>query len=296
MTPVAPLLVLVNPAAGGGRGSRTAARAVAALELVGVRTEVVSTVDAEDLRVRARAAAFAGAPRVAVVGGDGSVRVVAAALSGSVTQLALIPCGRGNDLARALGVSRHPEFAAAIAVSGTPRLIDLGSVAGEPFATIATFGFDAAVARLVHRRGVPGRGLIAYGLAVARTLLSYQPIPATLSGDFGTREGRFFLVASANTRSYGAGIRMAPHATPDDGLLDVCVVGDVGLGKVLTLLPRLARGRHVGDAAVSVLRTRSLRIECEPGEPIYADGEPMASAPVTIAVLPKALNVVVPRA
>ena len=87
---------------------------------------------------------------------------------------------------------------------------------------------------------------------------------------------------------------MAPDAIPDDGLLDVCIIGEVGLGKVLTLLPRLTTGTHTRDAAVSMVRTRSLRIECDGSEPVYADGEPMTSAPVSITVLPRALDVVVP--
>jgi diacylglycerol kinase (ATP) len=289
------LLILANPNAGGGHGRAVAERARRALGARGVAVEVAFTRSADDLFERARAAAASAATLGAVAGGDGSLRRAATALAGTATVLGVLPSGRGNDLARALGIPTAPAAAAAVLLDGEARSHYLGSVGGAPFLTVATFGFDAEVSGVVHRREVPGHGTIAYVLAVLRTLRSYRPVEAKLTGDFGTIEDHFFLVATANTRSYGGGMRIAPDASPEDGLLDVCAVRAVRGLEVLRLLPRVFSGGHVGHPAVSILRTKHLRIECAAPISIYSDGEPAGHAPATLEALPRALRVMAPR-
>jgi diacylglycerol kinase (ATP) len=289
-----PVLLIANPTAGGGRSRRSAEATAAALRVRGIAVDLVFTRAASEVEERARAAVAGGAPVVAVAGGDGTLKLAARALQGSQTALALVPAGRGNDLGRALGVPRDPDGAAAVIAAGNRRAIDLGRCGGDVFVTVATFGFDAETSGVVHRREVPGRGTIAYLLAALRTLATYRAVEAVIEGDFGRIEGRFFLVATANTRSYGGGMRIAPGAVPDDGLFDVCAVRDVSRLDVLRLLPRVFSGAHLGHPAVSLLRTRELRIETSRPAALYADGEPFTTTPATLTIAKGALWVIVP--
>jgi diacylglycerol kinase (ATP) len=103
------------------------------------------------------------------------------------------------------------------------------------------------------------------------------------------------LVAVANTRSYGAGMRVCPHAEPDDGLLDVMLVGPMPAAAFLRVFPRVYRGTHLGHPSISTLRGKEVTLEA-PGVVAYADGERLGPLPLTAAVHPGALRVLAPAA
>ena len=116
----------------------------------------------------------------------------------------------------------------------------------------------------------------------------------TLTGDFGVRDAKMFLAATANTSSYGGGMFIAPDAQPDDGLFDVCVIDEVSKFTVLRIFPKVFAGTHATHPKVEILRTSSLKIETDEPFLLFADGEPIVETPTTIEMLPKALEVVVP--
>jgi diacylglycerol kinase (ATP) len=283
-------LAVVNPVAGGGR----AARVWTALSPGGV--ERVATHGPGHARDLARYAVARGVERVLAVGGDGTVSEVAAGLVGSGAALAIVPTGTGNDFARGIGIPAQPELALRLALNGTPRTMDLGCLGIDgverTFVNVAGCGFDAEVVRRLECVPQRGAGSLVYLAGVLRTVLAYAPRPMRIEVDGRVIERRAIGVALANGPRYGGGLRIAPHARVDDGLLDVCVVGALGAARILGLLPFIYLGAHARYPGVEFVRGRSVTVV---GEAVcQADGELIGSLPATFRVEPRALRVVAP--
>lgn len=295
-------VIIANPAAGRGRAARMAAEIRRRLDDAGADCEIVHTSgrgDAESLAGGAlKQSNVADAQRVCVVscGGDGTVQEAANALmrTGHGGVLGLAPVGRCNDFASAFGIDTDPDEITRILLRGRLQRVDLGRVNDRYFCTIAAFGFDAAVSRYVNDMKIPLTGTVAYVYGVLCVLRRYRAANARLSFDHETRDGPVFMAASANTRSYGGHMQVAPDARPDDGMLDVCVVSPLSRRRVIRLLRRVMRGRHTELPEVQFVRTRSVRIETDVPHEIWADGELVGQTPATIEAVAACLDVVVP--
>jgi diacylglycerol kinase (ATP) len=101
------------------------------------------------------------------------------------------------------------------------------------------------------------------------------------------------LAAFANAQSYGGGMRVAPLAELQDGLLDLVVVGEFGRIEFLANFPKVLKGVHLRHPKVRHVRFRSLQIESDAPVPILIDGELLPPGPLTIEVVPAALDVIV---
>lgn len=246
-------------------------------------------------RELAAQAVVEGVTRVVAGGGDGTVHEVAGAVAASRTAMGIVPCGKGNDLARVLNIPKGTEDAVGVLLKGEVRQIDLGRADDHYFCTVAMVGFDAEVARSINEDRVPFGGTAAYVYGVLKTLLTYRSPHMRLTGDFGTVEGRVFLSATGNTSTYGGGMRIAPWAVCDDGALDVCIVHHMSRWKVLLLFPRVFSGTHVKLSVVEMRRTRRLTVECPTPMWIFGDGEALCRTPATLEVAERALQVICPR-
>lgn len=287
-------VLIANPAAGGGRGRRRAEAAQAALAGAGVQCQLALTEAPGHAARLARQAVAAGCERLVVCGGDGTIREVLPALAGTPIPLGLLPFGTANDLARALGVPRRLGPAVQLLLEGHPTAIDLGKTGQALFATVAAFGFDAEVSEAMRQGQVPIAGTLGYLYATVRHLYRFAAPRVRLEGEFGTIEGPVLLVATANTRSYGGGMQIAPAADPADGKFAVCIVKNLPRRTILAVLPRLFWGGHVHHPAVRLERTSWLRLHTDTPHLMHADGEPLAHTPATLEVLPGALQVVLP--
>ena len=289
-----PDLLLVNPSAGGGRAGRALDGVRAALDRVDVAHRVVTTTSVEHGRTAAASAAAEGA-RVIVMSGDGLIGQVGGELAGTGAVMGVIPGGRGNDLARVLGIPTDVEGAIAVLTAGATRDIDVGEVNGARFLGIASCGFDSDANRIANQaRRV--RGPLVYAYAALRALSAWRPARFRLEADGQRFEVVGYTVAAANSRAYGGGMFIAPDAELDDGLLDVVTVGDVSKRRFLQGLPAVFRGEHVARPEVSVRRCAELRIEADRPFTVYADGDPIAELPATVRLLPRALRVIAPPA
>ena len=294
--PHAPL-VIVNPVAGGGRTLRSlgwlrerlALRPEARLEVTSRRGE------AEAL---AADAARAGHDRVIAIGGDGTVQeVVNGLLAGErPPELGIVPLGSGNDLARSLGLPADPAAAWRIAIGSGTRGLDVararnGSGAERWFASAGGIGFDAQVAAaMTDRRGWQA-GRAGYLLTTISELRRYGNRPITLDIDGTSTSHVVLLVAIVNGSYYGGGMRIAPDARTDDGLLDVCVVGDISRLTAMRQLPNLYRGTHVRNAQVTTLTGRAVEVDGEQETRVHLDGEPFGGLPLRVSLVPRALEV-----
>jgi diacylglycerol kinase (ATP) len=239
-----------------------------------------------------------------VVGGDGTVNE---ALNGILAaraecELAVVPCGTGDDFARTFGIPTRSEEALAVAAGGRARRVDAGRArvaSGEVeseryFANFAGAGISGAIAR---RGAVTSRRLgarAAYFWATVAVFARWSSVPMTVEADGDKRVGRMFEVIVANGAFAAGGMRVAPDASADDGLFDVVLIGDVTKVDFLTTFPKIYRGTHVGHPRVDVLRARSVAVAAETPLPVVLDGEQPGTTPVRLDVLPGALNLRAP--
>ncbi|MEU2350704.1 diacylglycerol kinase family protein [Modestobacter sp. NPDC049651] len=292
--PLPEVALLVNAAAGRGRGARIADDVAAVLTAGGVTPRVLTAPTRADAERQAHQAVTGGAAAVAALGGDGVAHAALQAVAGTRTPLALLPAGSGNDLATALGVPADPlaaaRAAAADLAAGTDRRVDLGRTGDRWWGTVLCCGFDAAVTARAERLRWP-RGPRRYDVAVLAELARLRPRPVTLTVDGTVRSREVTLVAVGNTGTYGGGMRISPTATPDDGLLDVVVIGPVTRLDLVRTKPRLTDGTHLTHPAVEVLRGRRVSLHGA-GLVTWADGERVQPLPATAVCVPGALRVV----
>jgi YegS/Rv2252/BmrU family lipid kinase len=312
----ASICLLVNPSAGGGKAARLAPQAERLLREHGLRVRREDTRDLEHARALAVQAAHAG-ETVVVLSGDGAIGAVAEslrAIPGAV--LGVLPGGRGNDLARALGVSQELEQACAAIAEGTVRAMDVGEVldasaealggAASPasksplgartFVGIASAGFDSDANRIANE-APSWLGNLVYAYGALRALLAWRPARFRIELDPPGERHEFvaYTVGACNSRSYGGGMRAAPDALLDDGLLEVIVLENVGKLAFLTkILPRVFSGTHVREPRVHVFRAREVSIAADRPFTMYADGDPIGELPLRVRAVPGAVNVLVP--
>ncbi|MCX6393273.1 MAG: diacylglycerol kinase family lipid kinase [Solirubrobacterales bacterium] len=286
-----PISVIVNPSAGGGRASKVLVEVERLLQQRGADFTVTETRDLPHARQLAREAAQQGRT-AAALGGDGLVGAVAAGCSESGGLLAILPGGRGNDLARVLGISTDPVEAVAIALDGAAGHIDMGDGNGTPFCCIASCGYDSDANRIANEARVPGE--LSYLYAAVKALISWKQARFTIDIDGESTDMRGFSVIVANSKAYGSGMFIAPDADLHDGLLDVVTIEGKSRLRFLALLPLVFKGRHVNTNGVTVRRGSAVRIEADRPFTVYADGDPLCDLPAVITVRPDACRVMLP--
>ncbi len=295
--------LIVNPSAGGGRAATVASSAEGTLRRLGIAFERFDTRDLDHARELARDGGNAGETVVAV-SGDGMIGAIADCLRdvpGAV--MGVIPGGRGNDLARVLGIPDQPEEAAAVIAAGHSRPVDLGLVddgSGAPraFVGIASVGFDSDANRIANE-APPWLGGLVYLYGALRALLAWKPARFELELDPPGRKLSFtaYTIGAANSQCYGGGMRAAPDALLDDGLLEVVVLEDVSKLAFLTrLIPKVFKGEHVRLPSVHTFSARTVAISCEREFDMYADGDPIGRLPVRVSALEGAVRMLVPAA
>ncbi|MDM7831177.1 diacylglycerol/lipid kinase family protein [Cellulomonas edaphi] len=297
--------LVVNPTAGKGRGTTAGRRVHELLRARGHRVEDLSGPTLEQATDRARAAALEGLDGLVVVGGDGVVHLGVNVVAGTGLPLGIVAAGTGNDIARSLGLPRGDVDAAVAALEHGlgegPRRVDAvrvgepGRAAREWFAGVLSCGFDAAINARANEMSWP-KGSARYVRALASELAGFRPYGYRVTLDEGVWEEPGTLVAAANVPWIGGGLKIAPDAAVDDGLLDVVLAGPFTRGGVVRIFPGIYRGRHIGHPAVEVRRSRSLLIEPleseGPHPPVaFADGERIGPLPLHAQVDPGALSV-----
>jgi YegS/Rv2252/BmrU family lipid kinase len=292
--PTRTITLIVNPAAGGGRAGRLLGAVGDALSSHGLEHHVECTRSLEHASELALAAAGAGEVAVAF-GGDGLIGAVAGALAHSEGVLGVLPGGRGNDLARVLGIPLDPVAACQVLAGGVVKLLDLGEAGGQVFVGIASCGFDSEANRIANETRLV-RGNLVYAYAALRAVAWWQPASFTLTLD-GVRTSTFtgYTVAAANSKAYGGGMYLAPDASLDDGMLDVVMVEHVRKARFVRLLPTVFKGEHVRQPNIRVERAREVAIAANRPFTMYADGDPIGELPVTVRALPAAVRAIVPR-
>lgn len=284
---------LLNPQAGRGKGRAhlDELRKLASWAGAGFATSRRP----EDLIAHARRAVEDGVERLLVAGGDGTIHLAAQGLAGSDCALGVIPVGTGNDLARALGTPWKLSTAVEHGLTGPVRRIDLARAGDTYCVGYAGVGFDSEVGLRVNRIQRI-RGPLVYVYAVVRTLFSFTPPVLRVEHDEGVFEGKGMFVVAANLPTFGGGMRIAPDARIDDGLLDLVIARELSAPRLLAVFPKVYTGGHVSHPAVTIVRTRRAEITLDRPLTLCGGGEPVkemrAGEPVVVEVVPGGLAVV----
>lgn len=289
------IALIVNPAAGVGRGARLAA---AVADRLGARASVRIHAGTSPEESSGLLAAVAGeCDAVVVLGGDGMVHLALQALALGDTPLGIVPAGTGNDTVDVLGLPADPMSAADAVLTaldtGSVRHVDLGRTdAGRWWVTVLCAGFDSAVTERANALRWP-RGPRRYDLAIMAELLRLAPRQFAVDLDGIRLDLPATLIAVGNAPQYGGGKRITPDGRMDDGEFAVTVVGPVSRVTLARLAPTLPRAGHIGHPAVATYTAQEVRLHA-PVTLAYADGERIGPLPVTTRCVAGALPVLVP--
>jgi len=291
------IAVAINPQASFGRRAHVGPRIVDELRAAGHDVYPLEEQNIELLRLSVEKRVSDGIDVLVVVGGDGMVSLGANIAAGTDLPLAIVACGTGNDLARGLGIPTNDiEESVLHLLEGferPPRVIDAVQVRhGEVttwFAGALSAGFDAVVNERANRMTRPS-GKSRYIFAMLRELITFRPINYRLNVDGIDRTQRAMLISVANNVSIGGGMKIAPGAQIDDGMLDLFIVKPLSRLAFLRVFPHVFSGTHTQHPAVELTRCRSVRIEAD-GVVAYADGERLGALPVQVDIVPRALRI-----
>lgn len=302
-----PFWLVVNPAAGRGRSRRVLPEVTAALTAAGAAYQVSESASLDDARDIAARAGRAGHVVVAV-GGDGIAGALAGAAAAAGAGFGLIPAGNGNDLARVLGIPADPAAAARVLVTGRERRVDLIAVAagGQPESIVAGsvyLGLPSVAGEIANRTRWL-RGPVVYPVAALRALAGWVPAAfrVEVAGPGPVRDFAGYAVVVANAAYFGAGMKVAPSAEIDDGLLDVVIMRHGSRVAFLRVLLKIKNGSHLGLPQVSIDRGPAVTVTAGRDLPAAADGENLPGAaplrsgtPLRIRAVPGALRALVPN-
>jgi YegS/Rv2252/BmrU family lipid kinase len=284
--------LLVNPASAGGKALKALPLVHEALDRLGAPHRTVTTRSSEHAAEEASRAAADG-ETVAALSGDGMLRPLAGALKGTGAALAVIPCGRGNDLARVLEIPTDTSEAVQVAVEGQERMIDVAYVDGTPYVGIASFGFDSEANRIANdARFVRGNAVYLY--AALRALAAWKPAAFTVTIDGERREYKGYSIAVGNSKAYGGGMFVLPEAELDDGKLDVLVSKEASKLAFLRGVFQTFKAAHVDSPHAEFLRGEVIEVGSDRPFVIFGDGDPIGATPATMRVEPRCLPVIVP--
>jgi YegS/Rv2252/BmrU family lipid kinase len=284
--------LLVNPASAGGRALKALPTVHATLDRLGATHRTVTTRSIDHAYEEAGRAVAAGETIVAL-GGDGLLRPIAGALKGTESAVAIVPCGRGNDFARVLGVPKDPVEGARVAVEGEERLLDVANVEGTPYMGIASFGFDSECNRIANEAKLI-KGNAVYVYSALRTIAAWKPATFTVKVDGELHEFSGYSVAVGNSKAFGGGMIILPQAELDDGKLDVMLVKDSPRLRYLSGVVKTFKAAHTDSPYVEFLRGEVIEVSADRPFAIYADGDPIGATPAMIRVERRCLRVIVP--
>lgn len=299
-----PLFFIVNPRA--GSGLRVFSAATARLRALGVPYFAAMTTATGDATKLAQLACRDDFRGIVAVGGDGTLNEVVSGLlrpDGSLDDrvaVGLIPRGTAQGFARGLNIPMTPVAAVDRIVAGNESRIDVGRIRFEDgstrlFLNVLGVGFDAEVAGRASEVRPAVASLPAHVLGFASALAAYRnkEISLVIDGEeTAAFRSRCNLVVVANGPYYATGMRLAPDARMDDGLLDVVIVGDIPKLDLLLNLPRLLSGSRVEHGEVTWQRASRIKLGSPEDALMQADGEVVGRLPAEVDVLTGALRMI----
>jgi YegS/Rv2252/BmrU family lipid kinase len=295
---VQPVSLFINPTAGRGRAGRRLSRIQEIFVESGIEIDLHASRAMGDLEELVHAEVCAGADRIIVAGGDGSIHEAVNGIMRAepTARLGIIPTGTGNDFAKACAIPLDWEHATRLlakrlSANAISRRIDIGRMNDRYFANGAGIGFDAKVTRVAQSYQWP-IGDLVYLYAIFRCMADGIATPdMTLVTDHLQWSGPVTLVSISNGPWVGGMFHIAPMADNSDGQLELIIADPVSRLRITSLLPKLMRGKHMREHEITHTSVRRVRIEASAAVPSHLDGEvqPLATS-FDIDVLAAALD------
>lgn len=296
-----PAVVFVNPFSGRG-GGRELVRGIRSLFAANdFSTIFVVPETEEELDRRVRSAVAGGSLVLLVLGGDGTVQRVVNAAAGKAIWLGILPAGGGNDFAAALGLPKHPLEAAKSLLTSRSRSVDLlrarcGDGSERLYLGGGGVGLDAETARYSARYSwLPGRGRYIAGALHALRGFAAPVVQAEFPGtNLEPMSGETLVAGALNTPTYGGGLRLAPEAKLDDGLLTTLFVKNLSAAQVCSVVPRLLLRGDLPESYIRRVSAPRVRLRTDRECVFHGDGEIIGPTPVEVEVMPNLLRVLAP--
>ncbi|MDF2548628.1 MAG: hypothetical protein K0R93_3526 [Anaerosolibacter sp.] len=288
-------MFIVNPVAGKGKGRDVAQQIQKFMKKKNIAYEIRFTKFKGDGEILAKEAVDRGCCTIIAVGGDGTIYEVVNGMGIGTGTLGVIPCGTGNDLAKTLGIPENPVKAMEIIHGEHATAIDCGKANGRYFLNVASIGLDAEIVKETENIKRYIKGPSAYIAGVLKTLLSFRDKEVIIEVDGIQTKKQIMLVAVANGKYYGGGMKIAPKADIQDGYFDICIINKISKGKVLRLFPTIFSGEHIKVNEVEMIRGKKIKIIGLEKLILNVDGDIVGEAPVTMDIYSGGIKVFVAK-
>ena len=273
------ILVITNPLAGGGKTLRLLPRIKQWLSASPHEFSFTIPESPDRMRLEIMKAADQGIEALLLIGGDGTVHQALPAIAETKIPFGFLPCGRGNDFARNVGLPSKLKKGCSLPSNPSFHQVDLPRINNIPFVAVAYVGFDSEVNKLANDgRGYFG-GTLGYIVCVLKTLKTFKPFEVEITIDDHTWRERVMMVTVANAPFYGGGMKIAPDANMNDGVFDICIVQEISKFELLQQFPRVFKGTHIFHPRVLMKTGKKIKLVSDENREIFADGEYVGSLP-----------------
>ena len=308
---MADTLFIVNPTSGGGKCGREWAAITGWLPSTGLSYDAVLTTGPLEATAIAERAVRESRPVIVAVGGDGTLNEVVngffhnGAPLPTTSRLGMLPLGTGGDFRRTLKIPLDPRAALQVLQTGIPRRLDAGCVSYQApdgstgvrhFINIADAGLGGEVVHRVNN-GSKRLGPMTFKVASLMALMAWKNKPINVVVDGVAHDLKAQQVVIANCQYFGGGMRMAPTASPTDGVFDVILVGDAGKVETIRGIGTISRGAHLDEHNPKLEHLYGKRIAVNSTERVRidVDGEDPGFLPAFFEIQPGAIEFITPR-
>ena len=285
------ILFVINPISGGKKKTAFNKKVLEVLDLQKFHPTFKQTAGPNHAYEIGKQAIADGYDAVVAVGGDGTINELGSALVGSDIPLGIIPEGSGNGLALYLGIPLNETAALRRINRFDVQEVDSGVINGHPFFNIAGLGFDASVSDKFANDQM--RGPVGYLRTVVNVLGSYKPCRYHLTIDGAEYDREAFMISVANSPQYGNNAYIAPNASVNDGILDVCIVNKFPLYTLPMMVYHLFNRSVDQSEYVEIIPGKEISIQRTDNGPVHVDGEPLnIEGNLHIQVQPASLKII----
>ena len=289
------ILVIVNPMAGGGKTLRLLPKISRWLSRSPHEFSFRITKSLHNMRLEINGAATQGMNAILFLGGDGTVHQALPTLAETNIPFGFLPCGRGNDFARNVGGSLNLKNNCHFPSNPSVLQCDLPRINNIPFISIAYVGFDAEVNRLANDGKGYWGGKLGYIVCVLKALRKYRPFEIDMTIDDNRLREHVMMVAIANGPFYGGGMKIAPEASMNDGLLNICIVKEISKWELLRQFPKVYNGTHIFHPKIIMTTGKKIKVVSDEDREIFADGEYVGKLPAECTIGKQTIQILSPN-
>jgi YegS/Rv2252/BmrU family lipid kinase len=288
------ILVIVNPMARGKKVLRRLPEVKRWLSKSAHTFSYSITQSSDEMRSEIIKASREGVEAILLLGGDGTVHKALSAIAEMNLPFGFLPCGRGNDFARNVGLPLNLRKSCSFSSRPSIHQVDLPKINSVPFISVTYVGFDGEVNKLANEgKGYFG-GKLGYIICVLRALRKFRPFEIEMTIDGRSIRERVMMVTIANAPFYGGGMKIAPQAIMNDGVLDICIVKEISRWELLRQFPKVFKGTHITHPRIVMTSGQRICLVSDEPREIFADGEYVGNLPAECTIGNQSIQILLP--